>query len=199
MLECVPPSLQREPTWEVDTFGDQEKAIIVELFAQCDADGSGVLEMSEIDQLLTKITGADREQVAAMKQSILAKYDKNHDSALSLDEFIAMIAHIKALSRKHASLDAAESALGGMDARALVARERELEARERDLEARVRAWQEEQDERLALREAERAKGIPCRQQCQMCWDQFGCSCFICCYIRYVCSGLRCCRHYCPLR
>ena len=151
MLECVTPSLQREPTWEVDTFGDQEKAIIVELFAQCDADGSGVLEMSEIDQLLTKITGADREQVAAMKQSILAKYDKNHDSALSLDEFIAMIAHIKALSMKHASLDAAESALGGMDARALVARERELEARERDLEARVRAWQEEQDERLDLR------------------------------------------------
>ena len=152
MLECVTPSLQREPTWEVDTFGDQEKAIIVELFAQCDADGSGVLEMSEIDQLLTKLTGAGREQVAAMKRSILAKYDKNHDSALSLDEFIAMIAHIKALSMKHEPLDAAESALNAMDARALVAHERDLEARERDLEARTRAWQQKQDQERAARQ-----------------------------------------------
>ena len=52
MLECVTPSLQREPTWEVDTFGDQEKAIIVELFAQCDADGSGVIEYSELKAAL---------------------------------------------------------------------------------------------------------------------------------------------------
>ena len=182
MLEWIAPSLQREPTWEVDTFDDEEKATLVELFTQCDKDGSGVLEMSEIDQLLTKLVRSlfgdlrpiNREQLTAMKQSILAKYDKNHDSALSLDEFIAMIAHIKALSMKHASLDAAESALGGMDARALVARERELEARERDLEARVRAWQEEQDERLALRETERGKGAGVRANCRMCWNQLAC-------------------------
>ena len=106
MFEWIAPSLQREPTWEVDTFGDEEKATVVELFMQCDKDGSGVLEMSEIDQLLTKLVRSlfgdvrpiNREQLTAMKQSILAKYDKNHDSALSLDEFIAMIAHIKALS-----------------------------------------------------------------------------------------------------
>ena len=73
MLECVTPSLQREPTWEVDTFGDQEKAIIVELFAQCDADGSGVLEMSEIDQLLTKITGAGWRGGPRPRKSIKSK------------------------------------------------------------------------------------------------------------------------------
>ena len=26
MFECVAPSLQREPTWEIDTFSDEEKA-----------------------------------------------------------------------------------------------------------------------------------------------------------------------------
>ena len=60
-------------------------------------------------------------------------------------------------------------ATGGM-----VARERELEARERDLEARVRAWQEEQDERLALRETERGKGAGVRANCRMCWNQLAC-------------------------
>ena len=160
MLEWIAPSLQREPTWEVDTFGDEEKATLVELFTQCDKDGSGVLEMSEIDQLLTKLVRSlfgdlrpiNREQLTAMKQSILAKYDKNHDSALSLDEFIAMVAHIKALSMKHEPLDAAESALNAMDARALVAHERDLEARERDLEARTRAWQQKQDQERAARQ-----------------------------------------------
>ena len=36
MLEWIAPSLQRGPTWEVDTFGDEEKATLVELFTQCD-------------------------------------------------------------------------------------------------------------------------------------------------------------------
>ena len=41
---------------------------------------------------------------------VITKYDRDHSGDISFDEFIAMIAHIKALSMKHASLDAAESA-----------------------------------------------------------------------------------------